>query len=115
MYNFQPYNLYDMDEKGILLGVHSRAQVAMCRRHRSPIEKMDGSREWIAVVGCICADNSLLPKGLYHGWFTKVNDQNAKSAHFDKGHMADEAGNRVVISLCHGDYECVCNLLFIYC
>lgn len=52
---------------------------------------MDGSQEWAAVVGCICAasDKSLLPKGLYHGWFAEVNGQNAEPAHFDKGCMTD--------------------------
>ena len=44
---------------------------------------MDGSREWITVVECTCADNSILPptaiyggKGPYRGWFTEVDDQN---------------------------------------
>ena len=77
-----------MDEKSILLGVHSRARVVACRS--SPIEEMDGIREWIAAVGCICTDNSLLSKGLYHGWFTEGSDQNVKSACFDKGYMADK-------------------------
>ena len=58
---------------------------------------MDGSREWITVVECTCADSSMLPplviykgKGLYRGWFTEVDDQNAKFAHFDKGYMTDK-------------------------
>ena len=73
-----------MDEKGILLGVYIRAQAAV---HRSPKEKIDGSRGWIAVVGCIRADNSLLPKELYRGWFTEVNGQNARSAHSGKSYL----------------------------
>ena len=43
---------------------------------------------------CTCADNSLLPpmviykgKGLYRGWFTEINDQNAEFAHFSKGYI----------------------------
>ena len=57
---------------------------------------MDGSREWITVVECTCADNSMLPslviykgKRLYRGWFTEVDVQNAKFAHSDKGYMTD--------------------------
>ena len=86
-----------MDEKGFLLGVHNRAKVIVRHRRRPPIEKMDGSREWITVVECTCADSSMLPplviykgKGLYCGWFTEVDDQNAKFAHSDKGYMTDK-------------------------
>ena len=53
--------MYNMDEKGFLLGVHNRVKVIVRHRHRPPIEKMDGSREWITVVECTCADNSMLP------------------------------------------------------
>ena len=55
---------------------------------------------WIAVVGCVYADNSLLPGGLYHVWFTEVNDQDAKSAHFDKGYMTDELAFVVATKEC---------------
>ena len=58
---------------------------------------MDGSHEWVTVVECTCADNSMLPplviykgKGLYRGWLTEVGDQNAKFAHSYKGYMADK-------------------------
>ena len=63
MYNFQPepHNMYNMDEKGFLLGLHSQANVIVRYRHRPPIEKMDGSREWVTVVECTCGDNSILP------------------------------------------------------
>ena len=50
-----------MDEKGFLLGVHNRAKVIVRHRRRPLIEKMDGSREWITVVECTCADSSMLP------------------------------------------------------
>ena len=96
-YNFQPHNMYNMNEKGFLLGVHNPAKVIVRHRHCPPIEKMDGSREWITVVECTCADSSMLPplviykgKGLYRGWFTEVDDQNAKFAHSDKGYMTDK-------------------------
>ena len=60
-YNFQPYNMYNMDEKGFQLGVHNRAKVVVRHRCRTPIEKMDGCCEWITVVEYTCADDSMLP------------------------------------------------------
>ena len=95
-YNIQPHNMYNVDEKGFQLGVHNRAKVIVRHRCRPPIEKMDGSREWITVVEFTCADNPMLPpmviykgKGLYRGWFTEIDDQNAKFAHSTQGYMAD--------------------------
>ena len=57
-YNIQPHNMYNMDEKGFLLGVDNQAKVIMCHRCSPQIEKMDGSHGWITVVECTCADNS---------------------------------------------------------
>ena len=83
-YGFQPHNMYNVDEKGFLLGVHNRAKVIVRHGRRPPIEKIDGPRQWIIVVECTCADNSMLSplviykgKGLYRCWFTEVDDQNA--------------------------------------
>ena len=47
-HNFQPHNMYNMDEKGFQLGAHNRAKVTVRHRRRPLIEKMDGSREWIS-------------------------------------------------------------------
>ena len=60
-YNFQPHNMYNMDEKGFQLGMHNRAKVIIHHRHHPPIEKMDGSHKWITVMECTCANNSMLP------------------------------------------------------
>ena len=65
---------------------------------------MDGFREWIAVVGCTCADNSLLPKGLYRGWFTEGSDQ---SARFDEGYMADRLEIEWLHAFVMATKECV--------
>ena len=58
---------------------------------------MGGSRKWITVVECTCADNSMLPplviykgKGLYRGLFTEAGDMNAKFAQSDKGYVTDK-------------------------
>ena len=66
-YNFQPHNMYNMDKNGFLLGVHNQAKDIVRHRHHPPIEKMDGSREWITVVECTCADNSTTSPGNLQG------------------------------------------------
>ena len=89
--------MYNMDEKGFQLGVHNRANVIVRHRCYPPIEKMEGVRELTTVAECTYADNSMLPpmviykgKGLYRGWFTEVDDQDAKFAHSAKGYMTDK-------------------------
>ena len=64
--------MYNMDEKGLLLGVHNRVKAIVRHSRRPTAGKMGGSQEWITVVECTCADNSMLlhlvickDKGLY--------------------------------------------------
>ena len=80
-YKFLPYNIYDTDEKGFLLGMSNRAKVIARRGRGPPRETEDGSREWITVVLTCCANNTMLPpmviyqgKGLYHVWFDADDD-----------------------------------------
>lgn len=69
--NVEPRYIYNMDEKGLLIGVTSRSKRVFSRRMwdkkevRASIQ--DGSREWITLLACVCADGSALPPGLlYH-------------------------------------------------
>jgi hypothetical protein len=63
-YNIEPGNIYNMDEKGFLLGILTRLkrvfsrQLYEDRKIRSHIQ--DGNREWITLVACICADGTAL-------------------------------------------------------
>jgi hypothetical protein len=54
-----------MDEKGFLIGITSRSKRVFSRRMWEKKEVtaavQDGSREWITVQACICADGSALP------------------------------------------------------
>ena len=58
--------MYNMDEKGFLLGVHNRTEVIVRHRRRLSIENTDGSREWITLVECTCANNFMLPPLVVH-------------------------------------------------
>jgi hypothetical protein len=69
-YNVEPRHTYNMDEKGFLIGITSRSKRVFSRRMwdkkevRASIQ--DGSREWITLLACVCADGSALPPGLIY-------------------------------------------------
>ena len=60
-YAFKRKNMYNMDEKGFLLGYNNRAKVIVRHRWQIPTETQDRSREWITVVECALAGQFMLP------------------------------------------------------
>ncbi|EOA85915.1 uncharacterized protein SETTUDRAFT_78617, partial [Exserohilum turcica Et28A] len=69
-YHVEARHIYNMDEKGFMLGVVNRSRRIFSRasyeegRRRSTIQ--DGSREWITLLACICADGSYLEPALIY-------------------------------------------------
>ena len=69
-YNIDPRHTYNMDEKGFLIGITGRSKRVFSRRMwegkevRAAIQ--DGSREWITLLACVCADGSHLPPSLIY-------------------------------------------------
>jgi hypothetical protein len=63
-------HIYNMDEKGFMLGVVCRSKKNFSkasyevRKRRRNIQ--DGSREWIMLLACICADGSCLEPALIY-------------------------------------------------
>jgi hypothetical protein len=63
-YDIEPGNMYNMDEKGFMLGVTGRSKRVFSRemweqgKLRSNLQ--DGSREWITLLATICADGTAL-------------------------------------------------------
>jgi hypothetical protein len=59
-----------MDEKGFLIGVIGRSKRVFSRRMWENKEvtasPQDGSREWITLLACVCADRSALPPSLIY-------------------------------------------------
>lgn len=59
-----------MDEKGFLIGIISRSKRVFSRRMWENKEVkaslQDGSREWITLLACVCADGSALPPSLIY-------------------------------------------------
>lgn len=71
-YDIKPYNIYNMDEKGFLLGVCSRSKRVFSRplwdKKKVSASIQDGNRNWITVIGCVCADGSWVdPVIIYQG------------------------------------------------
>ena len=69
-YNITADNLYNWDEKGFLIGMASATQRIMALEallsSRITHASQDGSREFISLLACICADGSALPPALIY-------------------------------------------------
>ena len=71
-YNLTPDRIYNMDEKGFLIGILSKSKrvFSKAKWDRREVREalQDGSREFITVLACICADGtSLEPSVIYAG------------------------------------------------
>ena len=69
-YDIEPRHTYNMDEKGFLIGVIGRSKRVFSRemweRKEVRAALQDGSREWITLLACVCADGSALPPGIIY-------------------------------------------------
>jgi hypothetical protein len=70
LYDIQPCNIYNMDEKGFLLGILTRLKRLFSRRlyedRKIKAHIQDGSREFITLLACICADGTHLPPAIIY-------------------------------------------------
>lgn len=65
-YQIKPENLYNMDEKGVQLGVGKRTKVLVDREQKDIGKLEDGNRELITIIECLCADGSALPPSVVY-------------------------------------------------
>jgi hypothetical protein len=67
-YNVEPSHIFNMDEKGFMIGVLGRSKrvfnKAVYERKGVTSALQDGSREWITVLACTCADGTALSPSL---------------------------------------------------
>jgi hypothetical protein len=67
-YKVEEENVYNMDEKGSLMGITGRSKRVFSRQFweqkRVSAALQDGSREWITILACVCADGQALPPAL---------------------------------------------------
>jgi hypothetical protein len=87
-YSIEPDQIYNMDEKGLLIGkttqTHRVFNKAMWDRGELKEALQDGSREWITIVATICADRTALDPALIYSsdadtlqtfWTRDIEDQ----------------------------------------
>ena len=69
-YYIEPQHVYNIDEKGFLIGVLSKMKRIFSRQRykEGGIKQIiqDGNREWITTIAVICADGSALSPGLIY-------------------------------------------------
>ena len=87
-YDIEPCHTYNMDEKGFLLGITTRLKRVFSRQLYESKEVrqaiQDGSREWISLIACICADGSAIEPALIYqaasgslqsSWVEEINPE----------------------------------------
>jgi hypothetical protein len=69
-YDVDPRHIYNMDEKGFMLGMLSKVKRVFSKeiyktgKYKSMLQ--DGNREWITTIACICADGTALSPALIY-------------------------------------------------
>jgi hypothetical protein len=91
-YHIKPHNIHNFDEKGFLLGLcHSMKRILGINQLKSKKiigASQDGSREFVSLLACICADGTAIPPALiYQG--TSGDLQDTWLEDFD--HSSDQA------------------------
>lgn len=67
-YRILPENIYNMDEKGIQLGIGAKITAMIDRDQKAVYSIEDGNRELVTVIEAICADGSVLhPSVIFQG------------------------------------------------
>jgi len=81
-HNLQACQIFNMDEKGFLMGLATRAKVLCRRGRRNPHVTHDGKRELVTVIETVFARGAALSpfvinkgKGHYLGWYRNLTDK----------------------------------------
>ena len=94
--------MYNIDEKGFMMGKALRCKVICRRRRRTPQMIHDGSREWVTVVETVSRDQRVLRpfiinKGVAHymGWYAGLKKEDlATFGVSEKGWSNEKLGLR---------------------
>ena len=69
-YKVDAEHTYNMDEKGFMIGITTRAKHVFSRRmwEKGEVKAslQDGNRAWITLLACVCGDGSALPPSLIY-------------------------------------------------
>jgi hypothetical protein len=61
LYGILPKNIYNMDEKGFMIGIANKCKVICWRNKKNPHLIHNGSREWVIVIEGVSAGKALPP------------------------------------------------------
>ena len=90
-YEILPGNMYNMDEKGFLIGFLKKSKRVFSKTAFESKKMLgniqDGNREWITLVASICADGSALPPALIYKGSGNIQDSWVQDLELDK-HLA---------------------------
>ncbi|EJD05306.1 DDE-domain-containing protein, partial [Fomitiporia mediterranea MF3/22] len=59
-YHIKPSNIYNMDEKGVQMGLAGKTRVLVDRDQKTVSQIEDGNKELVTIVECICTDGTVL-------------------------------------------------------
>ena len=67
-FNIQPHCLYNMDEKGVQLGIGKKMVAIVDQSQKTVYQVEDGNREMVTVIECVCADGTAIhPNVIFQG------------------------------------------------
>jgi hypothetical protein len=52
--------VYNIDEKGVMIGVIAKLRVVVLRKNKKPYITQQGKREWVLLIKCILLDRRVL-------------------------------------------------------
>lgn len=58
--NIYDDDVYNMDEKGVMMGVIAKVRVVVSRGTKHPYITQLGGREWVSLIECICSNGQVL-------------------------------------------------------
>lgn len=97
-YNISTNNIYNMDEKGCMMGVVGKVRVIVPKREKNQVLAQCGNREWVSLIECISIDGRCLPlwvifKGKQHqkSWYQAL-ESGGHIALLDNGWTNNELG-----------------------
>lgn len=67
-FNIKYWNLYNMDEKGVMMGKGGKRYVLVDRNQKTVQHVENGNRQNVTIIECICADGTALaPRVIFKG------------------------------------------------
>lgn len=100
-YDLLPHNIYNMDEKGFLMGIIQKSKRVFTKDVKIEGSGQDGNREWITILATICMDGSFLPPSIIYqaisdnlqdSWLDNYRQQEVYFTSSKTGWTNDELG-----------------------